>query len=353
MDTIGQQMICTKDTAVSCYTDKFPYCLPACLDGYVMNASGQCVANNGMTPTASHIVSFNKYYLADKINSHIIEAIGQHDFCFLNQLNIPRDEDGGTMKTSCSVKKGATGIWTVDVLADIKNSEIETLECNVMCVTDTPETPPSLVIISFSKYYLTDGEDHIIETIGKHDFCYLNQFGLSSSGKTRDSSCSVKKDNSGIWTVDILGSAGGEKVECNVMCVTDTPETPPPPGLISFNKNYLTLSPNKHISEAIGQHDFCFLNQFNLPRTAHAMSNSCSVKKDNFGIWTVDIFTSVDTKNTDCNVMCVGGGSSLTATPSSCQNFTYPTNNANYTYDSATGYVIGDSTGATQFCTSK
>jgi hypothetical protein len=41
------------------------------------------------------------------------------------------------------------------------------------------------------------------------------------------------------------------------------------------------------------------------------------------------------------------------ATPSSCRNFTYPTNKTNYTYDSATGYVAGDTSGATQFCTEK
>lgn len=38
---------------------------------------------------------------------------------------------------------------------------------------------------------------------------------------------------------------------------------------------------------------------------------------------------------------------------SSCQNFTYPTNKANYTYGSATGYISGDATGATQFCTAQ
>lgn len=37
---------------------------------------------------------------------------------------------------------------------------------------------------------------------------------------------------------------------------------------------------------------------------------------------------------------------------SSCRNFTYPTNKANYTYGGATGYIPGDAAGATQFCTS-
>lgn len=36
-------MICTKDTAPTCYTDKFPYCLSGCLDGYKMDTNGQCV----------------------------------------------------------------------------------------------------------------------------------------------------------------------------------------------------------------------------------------------------------------------------------------------------------------------
>lgn len=39
----GEQLICTKDTAPACYTDKFPYCLSGCLDGYKMDASGKCV----------------------------------------------------------------------------------------------------------------------------------------------------------------------------------------------------------------------------------------------------------------------------------------------------------------------
>lgn len=43
LDTIGQQMICTKDTAPVCYTDKFPYCLPACLNGQKLDpVTGQC-----------------------------------------------------------------------------------------------------------------------------------------------------------------------------------------------------------------------------------------------------------------------------------------------------------------------
>lgn len=41
----GEQLICTKDTTPPCFTDKFPYCFPACLDGYTRNASGQCVAS--------------------------------------------------------------------------------------------------------------------------------------------------------------------------------------------------------------------------------------------------------------------------------------------------------------------
>lgn len=46
---LGQQLICTKDTAEKCYTDKFPYCLPACLDGFTRNASGQCVSASTIT----------------------------------------------------------------------------------------------------------------------------------------------------------------------------------------------------------------------------------------------------------------------------------------------------------------
>lgn len=41
-----EQLICTKDTTPPCFSDKFPYCFPACLDGYTRNASGQCVTNS-------------------------------------------------------------------------------------------------------------------------------------------------------------------------------------------------------------------------------------------------------------------------------------------------------------------
>jgi len=42
-----------------------------------------------------------------------------------------------------------------------------------------------------------------------------------------------------------------------------------------------------------------------------------------------------------------------TVAPSSCRNFTYPTNKANSTVDSATGYITGDAASANQFCTAK
>ncbi len=45
LDTIGQQMICTQDTAPTCYADKFPYCLPACLDGKKLDpVTGTCAS---------------------------------------------------------------------------------------------------------------------------------------------------------------------------------------------------------------------------------------------------------------------------------------------------------------------
>ena len=43
LSTTGEQLICTKDTAEKCYTDKFPYCLPACLNGQKLDpVTGQC-----------------------------------------------------------------------------------------------------------------------------------------------------------------------------------------------------------------------------------------------------------------------------------------------------------------------
>lgn len=47
-------MICTKDTAEKCYTDKFPYCLSACLDGYTRNASGQCTSTTPPITTVTN-----------------------------------------------------------------------------------------------------------------------------------------------------------------------------------------------------------------------------------------------------------------------------------------------------------
>jgi hypothetical protein len=44
IDGSGQQMVCTKDTIPTCYTDKFPYCLPACLNGYKYDATAnKCI----------------------------------------------------------------------------------------------------------------------------------------------------------------------------------------------------------------------------------------------------------------------------------------------------------------------
>ena len=60
----GEQLICTKDTAPACYTDKFPYCLSGCLDGYKMDANGQCVNNSTVPDSSSRTISFNKYYKA-------------------------------------------------------------------------------------------------------------------------------------------------------------------------------------------------------------------------------------------------------------------------------------------------
>lgn len=51
-------MICTKDTTPPCYTDKFPYCLSGCLDGYKIDASGQCVAATTPATSNSEITYF-------------------------------------------------------------------------------------------------------------------------------------------------------------------------------------------------------------------------------------------------------------------------------------------------------
>lgn len=44
----GQQLYCAKDPAPQCYTDRFPYCFPICLDGYTLDtATNQCVPSGG------------------------------------------------------------------------------------------------------------------------------------------------------------------------------------------------------------------------------------------------------------------------------------------------------------------
>lgn len=49
----GQQLYCAPDPAPQCYTDRFPYCFPICLDGYALNATGQCVVSGGTSLSAS------------------------------------------------------------------------------------------------------------------------------------------------------------------------------------------------------------------------------------------------------------------------------------------------------------
>jgi len=44
----GEQLFCTKDPAPQCYTDRFPYCFPLCLDGFTLDtATNQCVVSGG------------------------------------------------------------------------------------------------------------------------------------------------------------------------------------------------------------------------------------------------------------------------------------------------------------------
>ncbi len=64
VSTNDGQLICTTDGTPRCYTDKFPYCLSGCLDGYKMDASGQCVNNLTVPDSSSRAISFNKYYKA-------------------------------------------------------------------------------------------------------------------------------------------------------------------------------------------------------------------------------------------------------------------------------------------------
>lgn len=46
----GEQLFCTKDPAPQCYTDRFPYCFPLCLDGYTLDtATNQCVVSGGVS----------------------------------------------------------------------------------------------------------------------------------------------------------------------------------------------------------------------------------------------------------------------------------------------------------------
>lgn len=49
----GQQLYCAPDPAPQCYTDRFPYCFPICLDGYALGTNGQCVLSGGTSLSAS------------------------------------------------------------------------------------------------------------------------------------------------------------------------------------------------------------------------------------------------------------------------------------------------------------
>lgn len=50
----GEQLFCTKDPAPQCYTDRFPYCFPLCLDGYTLDtATNQCVVSGGASVSPS------------------------------------------------------------------------------------------------------------------------------------------------------------------------------------------------------------------------------------------------------------------------------------------------------------
>lgn len=54
----GQQLVCSKDTVEQCFTDRFPYCFPACLNGYIRNASGQCVPGAVTAPPADKWLAY-------------------------------------------------------------------------------------------------------------------------------------------------------------------------------------------------------------------------------------------------------------------------------------------------------
>lgn len=49
LNASSQQLYCARDIA-TCYTDKFPYCLSACLDGYTFDTiTNQCVVTGGVS----------------------------------------------------------------------------------------------------------------------------------------------------------------------------------------------------------------------------------------------------------------------------------------------------------------
>lgn len=66
MSQSGTQLICTKDTEPACYTDKFPYCFSACLDGsHLDTITGKCIvdgapANQNLCKVPSMKINFTR-----------------------------------------------------------------------------------------------------------------------------------------------------------------------------------------------------------------------------------------------------------------------------------------------------
>lgn len=92
---------------------------------------------------------------------------------------------------------------------------------------------------------------------------------------------------------------------------------------------------------------FCKEAGYDFPQLVSQYSTSSSCRAWNGTSWYEDPACVAANELKCCNLV------TTPTPPSSCRNFTYPTNKANYTYDSATGYISGNATGAIQFCTAK
>ncbi len=97
MSQSGTQLVCAKDIAQACYTDKFPYCLSACLDGYKFDLStGKCLLSSSPDIPYSKTLTLSG---TSGNNNHLFEKIATlppGEYTFSGSGTSYNDGGGGT-----------------------------------------------------------------------------------------------------------------------------------------------------------------------------------------------------------------------------------------------------------------